>query len=84
MASTVARAYNGGLGAMPQYGPRAKHGARGRRPLKLEAILLLVEQYCMRSGFGQLAFWSFYICHLSLLTCYVYALNANKNNWAVK
>ena len=43
MASAVARAYNGGLGAKPPAGSRGRapgQGVRGEAPLKLKAFLL--------------------------------------------
>jgi len=38
MATAVAQAYNGGLGAVPQWGPGAESLVRGLSPLKLKAL----------------------------------------------
>jgi len=55
MASVVGRAYNGGMGAMPQWCLGAKPLVRRQSHLKLKAILKLIEQYCALD----LTIWTF-------------------------
>jgi len=51
MASAVARAYSGGMGAVPSVESKAKplvrRSANGEASLKLKATLNLSEQYCI-------------------------------------
>ena len=53
MASAGARAYSGGLGAVPQWGPGAKplvRGSGGLRPPEADNILVLFSIQFSRSG----------------------------------
>ena len=53
MASAVARAYNEGLGAVPQWGPGAEplvRGSGGRRPPKLNTIIHFISQFSPNFG----------------------------------
>ena len=68
MASTVAWAYSGSLGAIPSVGFRCKipgqEVRRGKASLKLKAILKLSEQYCAL-GLTIWPFWCFQIVDLT-------------------
>ena len=53
MASAVARAYNGGMGAVPQRGQGAEplvRGSGGKAPQKLNTIIHFISQFSPNFG----------------------------------